>query len=571
MRVTLTNSVSPMACRWLRLLLVASTQWSCSGNPGVYQEESPTVEKSEEPKSETDRPKPLPFTLARKIRRITLDLATRLPLAEDYALVNQTASQLNLLVAELLHTTELANTVADWHRQSWRLRTDELPDLDRFVAAGNVTLASALSQELREAIISEPLNLISYIMQTGQPYSSIFLAEQAVTTEVLTSLWGYQSEYLLGLDGRRMVASYSDSRPALGVLSNNGLLAALDSEGRGTNETRMASILSRMACTNLQSSRAHLFTEFTDDEMDGDLRQLAYSHKSCSGCHRQFTDAAGALFGLGTGANFSSWTTYSNSGSQPTGTYRGHTFSDHGKFAQLVATDSRILRCTLIGIHQQILQRGFQKSDSGILHNSMSAMIYDDYQLTSSLQSLLSSQQYLQGPLLGGKTLTERLKTRNGIRVLTRRMWQGVASQLLPGQSWSFSEHLDPGFSDMSPDQRYDPTSSYWHAAESAARSIASALIGRELSNESSASDRLLLSLLPDGSGVTTDDKIINKQIIAIWKFLTTYELNTGTSIFLRLRELFDQVNTANDVATVRTAWQTLIIAIMLHEAFVTY
>lgn len=559
---------TPFASTWALLLLIVT---NCSVS-GAHEPAEAEVEENQPPADTVEVAKPLPFTLNRKIRRIKLDTTHRLPETLDFELVGGTAAGLNKLVDQSVTTTEAANTIADLHRQAWQMRSKLLPDLERFIADGDTVLSANLDASMRHMLIQEPLNLIAYTVQTKRPYGQLFTLDKTITSPEVADLWGYQLESVIGSNKNQILASFPDGRPGLGLLATNGLWATFDSENRSQNDSRTWSLLENIMCLDMDVKSAHDFRDLEDSDIDSGLRDHAYSSQNCSGCHRQHADLSQALAGLASGSSFGAWTYYSNNTTQPSGVYRGQAYSNFEELSQLLANDPRFKLCSLQNMNSIISQRDFNQTyDSETVFSAMNMMIQRNDRMDVGYRWLLKGSNYLQAPFTADTTSVSTLSSKNGIRVLSSRHWKGIAEQLLPGIELSFPEHLDPGFTDIQADRRYDPSNTYWHAAEAAARRIAYAITEYELNAKTPKLKRKVFKQLPEGIGQTSDQDLIQAQIIDLWKILTTYELSSGDRILDRLLELQQVVMADGSEESTKESWQVILTAVMLHEAFITY
>ncbi len=216
--------------------------------------------------------------------RASLVLRGVRPSAEESARVRRDPEALDALVAEWVESPLFLETVRDVHAQAWWLRSDTRADPP---SAGPLLLTG--SSEIEAAFQEEPLRLVSEIVADGRPYTDVVTAEHTMIDAILAEAYGLPFDPE-GPDWQP--ATYTDGRPAAGVLSTNGLWLRHVSGVANAHRSRASWLARSLLCDDL-SARDLPVTSIPHEEGEA-LR----SDPACQGCHQAMDPIAAQLYGF---------------------------------------------------------------------------------------------------------------------------------------------------------------------------------------------------------------------------------------------------------------------------------
>ena len=508
-------------------------------------------------------------------RRMALDLTQSLPVAQDVTTLTNDATQLPALVGAYLAAGSAGRALAALHPRMWGLDSRKLPDLDAMApASGNAALQSALTPDgaTRLQIVQEPALYVRHVVEHHLPFSEIFNAGYTLSSPPLLSLWNLTPTGDAFLGEPTQFATYPDGRPASGLLSTPGLLAAFPSRSDPALRQRTAAILGTLLCLSNEGPAGHAFTDLTATELQSDLATLAATRTPCTGCHAPLDSMAAAYAGLGSTTPFSPWLTYTAPATPVTGTDAGQSFTGLAGLAASIAADTRAGRCELTRLAEAVYQRPLAtEADVQALAKAVDALGHSGGDLAHATQALFASPEYgyaVIPPSLSGPVLRQS----SGVRILSLAQWQGLVAQLAPGATPAdLSDDLDPGHDEAFTATDMMPTGAYWHRVDRLAREVATAIVATELADGVPAATRRLLTDLPDGAGNSASTAVIQQQLIDLWKRLTTVTLAATDTKLQQLLTLWGAALAGSDAASFRAAWTTVLVAMLTDPTFLTY
>ena len=528
----------------------------------IVQTETETKEQ------EPTIPEPSQLLPARLVRRLTLDIARRLPDTSEMTGLATSPSSRSRFVASLLNESSSPEAIAALHGRMWHLNHEDLPDLDEFAVTN-----SAFRNELtavRSDLSKEPILLVRKVLEDKKPFKTILTGDFSITTPSVRDFFGYVDDGQAWSGEPYRYIRYSDQRPDGGLLVTSGFLSFFQSRRETSSHLRTAQILGELTCRAPESAKAHLFSVLSDTEMTSDLNSVAQSHKACVSCHLQFTPVTPGLRGLATGSSFSSWKTYGSSSTTSSGTYNSTEFTTLPDLARLIGNDPQFMRCESEKLVGAILQK-----QVGSLEDPVTSMILDsekmDQDLLTSLSVLFMSNQYGYAPL-APKTKGIYVRNASGTRFLRRHQFEAILQKWAPNlASEGLEMSLEPGIEEIAGADDMMPSGSYWHALDRYARRLASEIVNHDLADGTFPEGRYLFTALPQGSGFGASDNAVSRQIIELWTRLTSETISTGSDTFIQLKDLWSSVKPGASAADFRRGWTLLLIGIFTHPSFVTY
>lgn len=586
------NDTRPWQVR-ARALAFAGLLGVASGTSGCFLSEvlpeepkktrptsSPGGEEEPEPE-EVDTKAPPVASPSRLIRRLSLDLLGRLPEEGDMAKAEEDELHFGRLVDAWLASDAARRTIATMHTQMWHLSADRLPDLDRYIAGGDTTLSTELTEARRARLVEEPTLRLRHVLERRAPFSAIFSGAWTIAHQDDLDLWGLVADGTPWPGEPYRFAEYGDGRPGGGVLVGNGLLAAFASRADPALRHRTARILTEVSCLALEAKDAHKFYDLSGTELAGDMQALAATKSPCQGCHGHFEKPGSAFAGLGQADTFGAWLAYASPTSATTGTWAGKAFANGTELAELIGVDPRTQRCEALKLLSRLYQRPPHARDVDRLAVALDRFEASGEDLGETLKPLLKSPEYTW-EVVSPKQKKDWLYGASGVRFLSRTQWQRLLEVLIPGVELAFPAALDPGFdegdalapsSSPTPDWMV-PTGRWWRAVDRLAREAATAIIAAELADTATAATRRLLNVVPDGSGAGASTAVVRAQIQQLWRATTADSLAVDEDVVAGLTTLWTKsLGSANgdDEAAVRLAWRAVLVGVLTHPRFLTY
>lgn len=517
----------------------------------------------------------------RLLRRISLDLTGRLPVASEREAVAADPDEINSVAEAMIASAEGARSIAEMHRVFWRLNGRVFNDFDHFYGQGDTSLSdSVLTSVVRNQIVGEPINYIRRVISDGGAYGSIFSGSGTIASSKVLSLWDMSKGAEVWSGEGLYAGTYKISRPEVGVLGVLGFWASWPSASQSLPLSRAAAMLSRMACVNLEVPSAHDFSSLTVEELGGDLKALALTKASCAGCHGPIASMAPALAGVArSDKTFAEWKAYegatANAANTAKGQYAGKSFTGFAGLAAGMAEDRRIVNCSMRGALSLLLQRPYQGQIDGV---KLTSMIEEfdkaDESIAAAMIKLIQSDEYEWKPM-SSNVSAEVTQRASGVRFLGRRQLLGVLPQFGASAALiALSENLEPGSEEAAGTTFRQPSGLYWHELMKVARQAAVAVVTDELADGVAVDSRKMLTALPLGSGVGADAAAIAAQVKATWELITSQTLQDDSPKLAKLLAVFAagagaEVPTTDDAS--RLGWRSVLTAMFLSPEFVLY
>ena len=146
--------------------------------------------------------------------RASLDARGVRPTVAELERLEADPSQLDAMIGEFLQDPRFGGRVADLWSEIYLTRTE-------FYSVNvNAFDVNASQAEFIESIGAEPTKMLGHIADNDLPYTDIVLADWTMANPLLGEIWPI--DYPDGASGWQK-STYSDGRPAAGVLSTNSM------------------------------------------------------------------------------------------------------------------------------------------------------------------------------------------------------------------------------------------------------------------------------------------------------------------------------------------------------------
>jgi len=334
--------------------------------------------------------------------RASLDLRGVRPTIDEYEAVEADPDALETVIDEWLQDDRFGERVRAAFAPAWGTRVDVYP-----VRAMDYGLPESVDPALQRSIGDEALRMISHIATEDLPYTDLVTGDWTMANELLGQVWPL--DYPAGEAGWQR-ASYTDGRPAAGVLAVNSLYWRYPSNGVNYNRGRANAISRLLLCDDFLSRPVEFprNIDLTDEALIADA--LA-NNSGCVNCHVNLDPLASYLFGFEYAEpdNAVEVTVYHperegrwqvTTGVEPA--YYGepgYTLTDLG---HQIAGDHRFAQCAVERVYSSLLRRDVTLEDMDALTGHREAFLEGDLTLRALFRSVMSDARYRSSVRDGG-------------------------------------------------------------------------------------------------------------------------------------------------------------------------
>ena len=234
----------------------------------------------------------VPLSAPRLIRRMSLDLRGTLPSADELDAA-ETADEegIEALRDAMLEDPRFEERLVLKLAERWHTRVDEF-------LIKNAEYSEIRPPELEypweRSVGEEPLRLMAHVAAHDLPWSEIVTADYTMANEMMGAVWPI--DYPEGGEGW-MVSTYTDGRPAAGVLATNGLWWRYYTTVSNYNRGRAAAISRLLLCEDYLARPVSFDSQVALVDSDG-VESALHSNPYCMGCHSSIDPLASAMFGF---------------------------------------------------------------------------------------------------------------------------------------------------------------------------------------------------------------------------------------------------------------------------------
>ncbi len=507
------------------------------------------------------------------LRRMSLDLRGVLPTIEELDAAEADPAQLNALRDAMLDDPRHEERLIEVFGERFLTLLDEFE-----VRYFDYHLSELQEFEYERSVGEEPLRLMARVAITDTAWSEIVTADWTMANELLAEIWPIA--YPADASGWQM-ASYTDLRPAAGVLATNGMWWRYVTNPSNMNRGRVAAIMRLLLCQDVLSRPVSFSGSVT---LDGGTTDAMREQDACVACHSSIEPMASSLFGFYwyTQYNAAEMTRY-HSEREPLGhldgylgvepAYFGTPIAGLVELGQQIALDHRFERCAAEGAAEMFWRREVTRDDFDTIEALRSRFVDGGQRYRALLIDITDSEEYRAGGVTdaASEAVVERERT---TRLMNAPL---LASSLedLTGFRWTFL-----GFDQLSNDDlgvrslaggvdgdnvtapQADPGLTWALTAKRVAEGAAAYAVGQEL------------TLGADGVGmlryVTTasvpGDEAFTQEIEALhWRL---YAQRPDAEWVAQAGELWSSAFALSDT---RSAWSSLVAAMLRDPAFVGY
>jgi hypothetical protein len=326
------------------------------------------------------------------LERASLDLRGVRPTVAEIEAVEADPDAVEGVIDDLLQDERFAGRVRDMWAEVYLTRTESYAITGSTFGVDDAAFMASVGDE--------PLRVLGYIAENDLPYTDLVTADWTMADENLAAAWPIDHP---GEGWTR--STYTDGRPAAGVLAGNGLWWRYTSTDSNANRKR-ANQISRIFLCNDYLSRPIEFDR-NINLLDGEAVQDAITtNPSCQSCHSSLDPIASYLFGFW-------WYDYTN----PTEAVYyfpereprwqgytevapswygepGYTLADLG---QQIAGDHRYPECFVQQAYELLLRRDVTLDDTNALVRHRNAFIEGGLTVRALLRSIVDDPRYRAG------------------------------------------------------------------------------------------------------------------------------------------------------------------------------
>lgn len=221
--------------------------------------------------------------------RVALDLIGRRPTAAELDALEADPSSMDAQIAIWLAEPGFQERVVSLYADVFRSR----PDHYVVGADGDAEFADATySANFMRSVGEEPLRVIGRVAHEDLPWTSIVTADWSMGNDYLLRHFPMEADNAADTGWRKV--HYLDGRPAVGVLSTNGMWWRYTSTGDNRNRGRAAAIGRILLC----DSRYEQPVDFNSGDPSLPSLERLSADPTCVGCHSTLEPLASTLYGF---------------------------------------------------------------------------------------------------------------------------------------------------------------------------------------------------------------------------------------------------------------------------------
>ncbi len=397
---------------------------ACTGEPGVEAGGDPLV----------------PLADALLLRRMSLDLRGIGPTAAELDSVAADPKALATLRDSFLEDPRFEARLVDLFAERWHTRLDVFE-----VQYYDYDLAPSEEYAFERSVGEEPLRLMAHVAATDAPWSDIVTAGYTMANEQLAEVWPLA--YPAGAEGWAE-STYTDGRPAAGVLATNGMWWRYVTNTSNQNRSRAAAISRLLLCEDMLSRPV----SFTGSPSLADAEGTATAIRTepgCVACHAAIEPLSASLFGFWVATSYNAL---------ELGTYHGEREAmgesllgvNPGYFGQpieglvdlggAIASDPRFWKCTAQAAAEGLWRREATLDDFGRIEALRQGLVQGGLTYKPLVRAVTDTPEYRAGGFTSAATDADKDREMT-LRMLTAEQL-GSAVEDLTGFRWQY-ENFD--------------------------------------------------------------------------------------------------------------------------------
>jgi hypothetical protein len=510
--------------------------------------------------------------------RLSIDLRGVHPTEDELQSIEADPDSYASFVDAYLYDPRFLRQMEDLYNGVLRTRTGD-PWFDPAMAG-----LSESDQDVAESVGSEPLKLISHVIDSDAPFSEIFLVDYTLADEIVAAMWGL--DYPAGAEGWQAL-TYDDGRPMAGVLSSTSLWTRYPSAGLNANRHR-ANNLSRMFLCDDYLTRPVTFTQAQIEELSdgGDPNEVIANTASCQSCHSTLDPIAAHFFGFWWEADPEDAVAMTTYMPGDEGLYAGLTSGELGWFgrptsglrdlATALAVDERFYDCTVQTVVEGLTQRATSDADWTTMQHHKEAFVGANLNFRELVRSVVTSDSYLATEFEDSAT-HDRIPV---VKTVSPRQLSDIVSDktgfVLSYDGLDALKYNDMGLvvldggidGQFVTDRTFEPTVSSMFVQERLAQAAGFRVATNDL-NPQLQGDAILLRNVDVYSNPTEHRAAFEVQIRSLYLDLTGKPLPAEAPQIEELISLWKQIFSVTSSST--TSWAGVIAAVLRDPSILFY
>ncbi len=358
--------------------------------------DDPVVQDSAEPSEVVDEvPELAVLEGPLLLRRLSLDLRGELPALEELEAVEADPEKVWEYRDAWLEDPAFEERLVWLLAERWATLVDGMPA--EYYEYG---YSFEESYRWQRSVGQEPLRLLARVATSDRPWTDVVTADFTMANEMLAESWPIEG-YPDGASGWQE-ATYSDGRPAAGVLSTNGLWWRYQTSSFNQNRSRADAITRLVVCKDLLE-RPVSFEARDDLIQETETVDLIRSDPGCLSCHAVVEPLSAVLFGF--------WTVADHGGveaeryhpeREPLGTealeveqaWFGTPVSGLSDLGVVIAEDPRLMSCAAETFSELLLRRKLQLEDQPLRQSLLEELEANELRVLPMIAALTERPEY---------------------------------------------------------------------------------------------------------------------------------------------------------------------------------
>ena len=322
------------------------------------------------------------------VRRISLAIQGTLPSIEDYAHIQQHPRDIHTLIQEYLsspwHQKRMLGLFSDWTRN--RVDTYNITQNDYH-------LDSSQQYDFLQSVGEETPRTMAYYATHDEDWRDVVQSPFTMANDLLLSIWPLEA--IETTDGWKK-ARYTDGRPPLGILMNNGLWWRYYTTPNNFNRARASVMADLFLCVDYLSRPISFeATALLEHE---DFNEIIQNNEACIGCHNTLDPLAATFFGFWW---YDIYDTAELSRYHPEREYLGEELlnteiayfgqplASPSQLGMFVAQDPRFTQCTVQKLTEALWHQPKQNINFSALHTFHDQFVQSQYRISSLLTAIV--------------------------------------------------------------------------------------------------------------------------------------------------------------------------------------
>jgi len=406
-----------------------------SGGAGPEVEDSAVVDDTAEAEEVEVR---VALEAPRLLRRLSLDLRGTLPPVHALDAVEADPDAWRSWRDAWLEEPALEDTLVMLLAEQWHTRIDEF--LIFYLEYGAINHDPEVEYAFERSVGEEPLRLAARIVVEDRPWTEVVTADHTMANPLLASIWPIDHP---GGEGWQP-STYTDGRPAAGILSTNGLWWRYYTTVTNYNRGRVAAITRTMVCDDF-ASRSVSFDDAEALAAGADAEEALRTSPSCMSCHQVVDPIAVTLFGFWSANEYNVdevdhyHPEREDLGAEVLGleaNWYGDPVYGLNELGRHIAADRRFSTCAVKTFAKALWRRDAEDTDADIIAELDASFLASDHRVRPLLSELTETLAYQVGSFEAGATEAQ-MAPHNELRMLRPDQLARAVEQLT-GFSWTW-------------------------------------------------------------------------------------------------------------------------------------